>query len=290
MGFGGDHQAWAFQVPAFAERYRVISVRQSGGGAEWCAGCGVQHAGDGGRCGGVAGRAGGGAGACAGRVDGRDDRAGGGAEPSGTRAVAAAALHVCAGGSVHAGAHGSVAEHSRQGHAGGVDAHRRAVAVRARHLPRAPGVRRGRHPDRARQPLSLLTHRLPSPGRRRPRARHARSPRHARLPHPGQRRPRRHPRPASASPASSPPPSPTPSSAPSPTSPTATSGKTPPSSTPCASTSSSSTPRPDPTRHEHHAPARLYREPRHRSTDAQATTARAIQRLASDRARSEPLP
>lgn len=32
IGFGGDHQAWAFQVPAFAERYRVITFDNRGSG------------------------------------------------------------------------------------------------------------------------------------------------------------------------------------------------------------------------------------------------------------------
>lgn len=32
MGFGGDHQAWAFQVPAFEERYRVIRFDNRGAG------------------------------------------------------------------------------------------------------------------------------------------------------------------------------------------------------------------------------------------------------------------
>ena len=32
MGFGGDHQGWVFQVPAFAERYRVISFDNRGAG------------------------------------------------------------------------------------------------------------------------------------------------------------------------------------------------------------------------------------------------------------------
>jgi 3-oxoadipate enol-lactonase len=32
MGFGGDHQAWAFQVAAFSERYRVISFDNRGAG------------------------------------------------------------------------------------------------------------------------------------------------------------------------------------------------------------------------------------------------------------------
>jgi pimeloyl-ACP methyl ester carboxylesterase len=32
MGFGGDHLAWAFQVPAFAGRYRVISFDNRGAG------------------------------------------------------------------------------------------------------------------------------------------------------------------------------------------------------------------------------------------------------------------
>lgn len=32
MGFGGDHLAWAFQVPAFAERHRVISFDNRGAG------------------------------------------------------------------------------------------------------------------------------------------------------------------------------------------------------------------------------------------------------------------
>src|SRR4029450_2587664 len=32
MGFGGDHQAWAFQVPEFAERYRVITFDNRGAG------------------------------------------------------------------------------------------------------------------------------------------------------------------------------------------------------------------------------------------------------------------
>lgn len=32
MGFGGDHLAWGFQVPALAERYRVISFDNRGSG------------------------------------------------------------------------------------------------------------------------------------------------------------------------------------------------------------------------------------------------------------------
>ena len=36
MGFGGDHTAWAFQVPAFAERYRVISFDNRGAGRSDC--------------------------------------------------------------------------------------------------------------------------------------------------------------------------------------------------------------------------------------------------------------
>jgi pimeloyl-ACP methyl ester carboxylesterase len=32
MGFGGDHLAWAFQVPAFSEKYRVISFDNRGVG------------------------------------------------------------------------------------------------------------------------------------------------------------------------------------------------------------------------------------------------------------------
>ena len=32
MGFGGDHLAWAFQVPAFSERYRVIASTIGGRG------------------------------------------------------------------------------------------------------------------------------------------------------------------------------------------------------------------------------------------------------------------
>ena len=32
MGFGGDHQAWAFQVPALAQRYRVITFDNRGAG------------------------------------------------------------------------------------------------------------------------------------------------------------------------------------------------------------------------------------------------------------------
>jgi 3-oxoadipate enol-lactonase len=32
MGFGGDHLAWAFQVPAFSARYRVISFDNRGAG------------------------------------------------------------------------------------------------------------------------------------------------------------------------------------------------------------------------------------------------------------------
>src|SRR4029434_10952353 len=32
MGFGGDHQAWAFQVPALAEGYRVITFDNRGAG------------------------------------------------------------------------------------------------------------------------------------------------------------------------------------------------------------------------------------------------------------------
>ena len=32
IGFGGDHQAWAFQVPAFGERYRVITFDNRGSG------------------------------------------------------------------------------------------------------------------------------------------------------------------------------------------------------------------------------------------------------------------
>ena len=32
MGFGGDHLAWAFQVPVFAERHRVISFDNRGAG------------------------------------------------------------------------------------------------------------------------------------------------------------------------------------------------------------------------------------------------------------------
>ena len=50
------------------------------------------------------------------------------------------------------------------------------------HLPGAPGLRRGDHPDRARQPLPVLTHRLPPPGRRHPRPRHARPPAHPTCP------------------------------------------------------------------------------------------------------------
>jgi 3-oxoadipate enol-lactonase len=32
MGFGGDHLAWAFQVPAFSEKYRVITFDNRGAG------------------------------------------------------------------------------------------------------------------------------------------------------------------------------------------------------------------------------------------------------------------
>jgi pimeloyl-ACP methyl ester carboxylesterase len=32
MGFGGDHQAWAFQVPALSERHRVITFDNRGAG------------------------------------------------------------------------------------------------------------------------------------------------------------------------------------------------------------------------------------------------------------------
>ncbi len=32
MGFGGDHTAWAFQMPVFAQRYRVIAVDNRGAG------------------------------------------------------------------------------------------------------------------------------------------------------------------------------------------------------------------------------------------------------------------
>jgi 3-oxoadipate enol-lactonase len=32
MGFGGDHLAWAFQMPAFAQRYRVIAFDNRGAG------------------------------------------------------------------------------------------------------------------------------------------------------------------------------------------------------------------------------------------------------------------
>jgi len=32
MGFGGDHQAWALQAPAFSERYRVIAFDNRGAG------------------------------------------------------------------------------------------------------------------------------------------------------------------------------------------------------------------------------------------------------------------
>src|SRR2546427_3279997 len=32
MGFGGDHQAWAFQTPVFAQRYRVIAFDNRGAG------------------------------------------------------------------------------------------------------------------------------------------------------------------------------------------------------------------------------------------------------------------
>jgi 3-oxoadipate enol-lactonase len=32
MGFGGDHLAWAFQVPVFSERYRVITFDNRGAG------------------------------------------------------------------------------------------------------------------------------------------------------------------------------------------------------------------------------------------------------------------
>ena len=32
MGFGGDHLAWAFQVPAFSAKYRVISFDNRGAG------------------------------------------------------------------------------------------------------------------------------------------------------------------------------------------------------------------------------------------------------------------
>ena len=41
MGFGGDHQAWAFQVPAFEERYRVIRFDNRGAGQSGGAGCAV---------------------------------------------------------------------------------------------------------------------------------------------------------------------------------------------------------------------------------------------------------
>src|SRR5438552_14733086 len=32
MGFGGDHLAWAFQTPVFAQRYRVIAFDNRGAG------------------------------------------------------------------------------------------------------------------------------------------------------------------------------------------------------------------------------------------------------------------
>jgi 3-oxoadipate enol-lactonase len=32
MGFGGDHLAWALQIPAFAGRYRVIALDNRGVG------------------------------------------------------------------------------------------------------------------------------------------------------------------------------------------------------------------------------------------------------------------
>src|SRR5918999_4111134 len=32
MGFSGDHLAWGFQLPAFAERYRVIAFDNRGAG------------------------------------------------------------------------------------------------------------------------------------------------------------------------------------------------------------------------------------------------------------------
>src|SRR3990172_73247 len=32
MGFGGDHTAWAFQIPRLAERYRVIALDNRGVG------------------------------------------------------------------------------------------------------------------------------------------------------------------------------------------------------------------------------------------------------------------
>jgi len=32
MGFGGDHLAWAFQTPVFAQTYRVIAFDNRGAG------------------------------------------------------------------------------------------------------------------------------------------------------------------------------------------------------------------------------------------------------------------
>ena len=89
-GVGGDHLAWAFQVPAFSAKYRVITFDNRGAGqssvpdvpystqmmADDAVGLldtlGIERA------------------HVPGGVDGRDDRAGGGAESSAAGALAAA--------------------------------------------------------------------------------------------------------------------------------------------------------------------------------------------------------
>ena len=174
MGFGGDHLAWGFQVPALSARYRVIAFDNRGAGqssvpdvpystrmmADDAVGLldalGIERAHV--------------IGVSMGGMIAQEVALG---HPR-SRALAAAALHLRAAGRLHAGAHGGLAHDAGEDDAGRMAAHRCALALLAPDLRRAAGLHRDGDPDRPRQSPPVLADRISTPGRGRARPRRAR--------------------------------------------------------------------------------------------------------------------